>query len=84
MYRYFLLLERLFGWLESRCVTLLADIHKSVPQIGVIMWPARLTPGQALEEGKRSGFQYLTDKEAIFNPQPLIRRLEGDYISPDH
>ncbi|KAF2007966.1 hypothetical protein P154DRAFT_479352 [Amniculicola lignicola CBS 123094] len=36
----------LVGWVESRCVNLVVDIHRSVPDVHVRVWPARFTNKQ--------------------------------------
>ncbi|KAK3292335.1 2'-5' RNA ligase superfamily-domain-containing protein [Chaetomium fimeti] len=39
------------GWLESRCVMLLVDLHRRAPGLFVRMWPARFVEANELEEG---------------------------------
>ncbi|KAF2869220.1 hypothetical protein BDV95DRAFT_578616 [Massariosphaeria phaeospora] len=35
--------KSLVGWVESRCSPLIADIHKSAPNLTIRIWPARFT-----------------------------------------
>ncbi|ODH24416.1 hypothetical protein ACO22_05312 [Paracoccidioides brasiliensis] len=36
----------LIGWLESRCLLLLADIHRKLPDLQTRIWPARFTQNE--------------------------------------
>ncbi|KAI3401341.1 hypothetical protein diail_11424 [Diaporthe ilicicola] len=51
----------LVGWLESRCVSLLVDVHRRLPDLHVRFWPARfveVTDGASIEDdqGDYEGF----------------------------
>lgn len=51
----------LVGWLESRCVSLLVDLHRRLPDLHVRFWPARfveVTDGASIEDdqGDYEGF----------------------------
>ncbi|KAF2827523.1 hypothetical protein CC86DRAFT_349080 [Ophiobolus disseminans] len=35
--------KSLVGWVESRCLSLVVDIHKAFPELEVRIWPARFT-----------------------------------------
>ncbi|KAH7327859.1 hypothetical protein B0I35DRAFT_415915 [Stachybotrys elegans] len=39
-------LTKLLGWLESRCVSVLVDIDKRVPQLAARIWPERFLLGE--------------------------------------
>ncbi|KAH6856719.1 2'-5' RNA ligase superfamily-domain-containing protein [Chaetomium sp. MPI-CAGE-AT-0009] len=43
------------GWLESRCVMLLVDLHRRAPGLFVRMWPARFVEANELEDGGGRG-----------------------------
>ncbi|KAH8758499.1 hypothetical protein F5883DRAFT_152852 [Diaporthe sp. PMI_573] len=51
----------LVGWLESRCVSLLVDLNRRLPDLHVRFWPARFVEASAAgsaedEEGEYEGF----------------------------
>ncbi|KAF1949803.1 hypothetical protein CC80DRAFT_555032 [Byssothecium circinans] len=37
----------LVGWIESRCINLVVDIHKALPHLSVRIWPARFSDSEA-------------------------------------
>lgn len=37
----------LVGWVESRCINLVVDIHKALPDLNVRIWPARFANNEA-------------------------------------
>ncbi|CAO2656487.1 Nn.00g052900.m01.CDS01 [Neocucurbitaria sp. VM-36] len=45
----------LVGWVESRCLLLVVDIHKALPELGVRIWPARFADGDMNEGNDYQG-----------------------------
>ena len=37
----------LVGWVESRCINLVVDIHKAIPHLSARIWPARFAEDEA-------------------------------------
>ncbi|KAL1800759.1 hypothetical protein ACET3X_001101 [Alternaria dauci] len=46
--------KSLVGWVESRCISLVIDIHKAIPNSEVQIWPARFVNGGSkdVEDGR--------------------------------
>ncbi|KAH7401380.1 hypothetical protein BKA66DRAFT_450322 [Pyrenochaeta sp. MPI-SDFR-AT-0127] len=40
--------KSLVGWVESRCLSLVVDIHKALPDLNVRIWPARFTDSDTI------------------------------------
>ncbi|GKT50237.1 nuclear poly(A) polymerase 1 [Colletotrichum spaethianum] len=50
--------SRLVGWLESRCASLLVDMHRRVPQLSARIWPARFVDSSTSEaKGTQGDYQ---------------------------
>jgi uncharacterized protein (UPF0248 family) len=47
--------KSLVGWVESRCLSLVVDIHKMLPDLAVRIWPARFTDSDTSEQGDYHG-----------------------------
>ncbi len=47
------------GWLESRCVAVLVDIHRRLPTIHARIWPARFVDAASAEEDRDYQGYYL-------------------------
>lgn len=41
--------KSLVGWVESRCLSLVVDIHRLLPEVEVRLWPARFTDSKSDE-----------------------------------
>ncbi|KAF2641389.1 hypothetical protein P280DRAFT_311821 [Massarina eburnea CBS 473.64] len=41
----------LVGWVESRCINLVVDIHKALPHLSIRVWPARFAGSEENETG---------------------------------
>jgi uncharacterized protein (UPF0248 family) len=47
--------KSLVGWVESRCLSLVVDIYKMLPDLAVRIWPARFTDSDTVEGGDYHG-----------------------------
>jgi uncharacterized protein (UPF0248 family) len=47
--------KSLVGWVESRCLSLVVDIHKMLPDLAVRIWPARFTDSDTIDGGDYHG-----------------------------
>ncbi|KAH4031405.1 polynucleotide adenylyltransferase [Parastagonospora nodorum] len=47
--------KSLVGWVESRCLSLVVDIYKMLPDLAVRIWPARFTDSDTIEGGDYHG-----------------------------
>ncbi|KAL5121087.1 hypothetical protein ACEQ8H_000938 [Pleosporales sp. CAS-2024a] len=47
--------KSLVGWVESRCLSLVVDIHKMLPDLAVRIWPARFTDSNTAQGGEYHG-----------------------------
>lgn len=47
--------KSLVGWVESRCLSLVVDIYKMLPDLAVRIWPARFTDSEMIEGGDYHG-----------------------------
>ncbi|CAJ2502085.1 Uu.00g049380.m01.CDS01 [Anthostomella pinea] len=63
------------GWLESRCVMLLVDLNRRLPNIHARIWPARFVAEDAEEEDTDYQGYYLIglDKWEGSNSQPMTK-----------
>ncbi|KAI5921673.1 hypothetical protein F4810DRAFT_328616 [Camillea tinctor] len=63
------------GWLESRCVMLLVDLNRRIPNIHARMWPARFVDVDASEEDTDYQGYYLVglDKWETSTGQPMTK-----------
>ncbi|KAG9191757.1 hypothetical protein G6011_10491 [Alternaria panax] len=49
--------KSLVGWVESRCISLVIDIHKAIPNSEVQIWPARFVNGVSKDVGDGKDYQ---------------------------
>ncbi|KAK7748886.1 hypothetical protein SLS53_000910 [Cytospora paraplurivora] len=85
------------GWLESRCVSLLVDLNRRLPELHVRFWPARyVEPLEAATEAEESGSyqgfyligidrpkETVTDERVMYNNLVSILERFGDQIRGD-
>jgi uncharacterized protein (UPF0248 family) len=60
----------LVSWVESRCLSLLVDIHKTLADLEVRIWPARFTDSDATDSGDYHGC-YLIGLSRVSNSTDL-------------
>ncbi|KAF1946437.1 Poly(A) polymerase type 3 [Clathrospora elynae] len=44
--------KSLVGWVESRCISLVVDIHRTLPKLEVHIWPTRFTDSDSNDAGE--------------------------------
>ncbi|USP73355.1 uncharacterized protein yc1106_00629 [Curvularia clavata] len=49
--------KSLVGWVESRCISLVVDIHKALPGSEVRIWPARFTGNTSQDASDNNDYQ---------------------------
>ncbi|KAI4634436.1 hypothetical protein J4E83_001754 [Alternaria metachromatica] len=49
--------KSLVGWVESRCISLVIDIHKAIPKSEVQIWPARFVDSNSFDVGEGKEYQ---------------------------
>ncbi|KAI4691866.1 hypothetical protein J4E81_007393 [Alternaria sp. BMP 2799] len=49
--------KSLVGWVESRCISLVIDIHKAIPKSEVQIWPARFVDSSSFDVGEGKEYQ---------------------------
>ncbi|KAI2469906.1 hypothetical protein F4781DRAFT_204909 [Annulohypoxylon bovei var. microspora] len=64
-------------WLESRCVSLLADLSKQVPEMSPRIWPARFINQDAPEEATEYEGHYLVGLKMENSQGKVINKKDG-------
>ncbi|KAF1844016.1 uncharacterized protein K460DRAFT_287753 [Cucurbitaria berberidis CBS 394.84] len=67
----------LVGWVESRCLLLVVDIHKALPELQVRIWPARFTDSHRIDPTESNEYHgcYLI---GLSNPNAVAANSKDD------
>ncbi|KAF1928917.1 uncharacterized protein M421DRAFT_420148 [Didymella exigua CBS 183.55] len=77
--------KSLVGWVESRCISLVVDVHRILPDVEVRLWPARFTDNKPdeLKESKDYHGCYLIGLQRAATV-PLAPRSYGERQAVKH